>query len=155
MNIRMKFYKQRALSRLVVFALMALSTTLRSVHAEKEDREIPLDAVTGMKMTGDWELVRNNCIICHSAQIFLRQKGTQNTWSEIIAWMQTDAGLWPLNSELERKIISYLATNYGPSDAHRRSPIPATLLPQNPYISSIKKEVEQKRKAGLIPVSKP
>jgi len=122
---------------------------------EKKDKELSLDPATGMKMAGDWELVRNNCIVCHSAQQFLRQKGTLVTWTEIVHWMQKDGGLWPLQPELEKKILTYLAENYGPSDAYRRAPIPATMMPTNPYESKIRKEVEEKRKAGLIPVKKP
>ena len=41
------------------------------------EQPVPLDPVTGMKMTGDWEVVRNNCIICHSPQTFLQQRGTE------------------------------------------------------------------------------
>ncbi len=121
----------------------------------EEKKELPLDPATGMIMDDNWELVRNNCITCHSAQLFLRQKGTLVTWTEIVKWMQTDGGLWQLPSDLEKKIVTYLADNYGPSEAYRRSPIPATLMPDNPYESKIRKEVEEKRKAGLIPERKP
>ncbi len=140
---------------LIVLGLVSLTVTTQAADDKKKSEEIPLDSVTGMKMAGDWELVRNNCIVCHSAQQFLRQKGTLVTWTEIVQWMQKDGGLWPLQPELEKKILTYLAENYGPSDAYRRAPIPATLMPTNPYESKIRKEVEEKRKAGLIPVKKP
>lgn len=143
------------ISGIQVLAAMWLPVLAIAADEKKKAEEVPLDAVTGMKMTGDWELVRNNCIVCHSAQQFLRQKGTQVTWAEIVQWMQKDGGLWPLAPALEKKIITYLASNYGPGDAHRRSPIPATLLPVNPYASKIRKDVQEKRKAGLIPLNKP
>ncbi len=143
------------ISDLLVLATLCLPVLTSAADEKKKVEEVPLDSVTGMKMSGDWELVRNNCIVCHSAQQFLRQKGTQVTWTEIVQWMQKDGGLWPLTAELEKKIITYLANNYGPGDAHRRSPIPATLLPVNPYASKIRSDVEEKKKAGLIPLKKP
>jgi hypothetical protein len=122
---------------------------------DSEKEEVPLDPVTGMKMTGDWVLVRSHCIICHSPQQFLRQKGTLSTWTEIIRWMQKSGGLWKLDPAIEKQIVTYLAANYGPSGDYRRAPIPATLMPENPYESEIKREVDAKRKAGLIPKGPP
>jgi mono/diheme cytochrome c family protein len=114
--------------------------------------DVELDPVTGMKIAEDWELVRNHCIICHSPQQFLRQKGTKSTWTEIIRWMQQSGGLWKLEPEIESKIIGYLAANYQPDPGnYRRAPIAATQLPPNPYESDIKRDVEAKRKAGELP----
>lgn len=141
-------------SMLLAVASLCLPMVSRADDGGKEG-QLPFDPATGMKMGDNWELVRNNCITCHSAQQFLRQKGTLVTWTEIVKWMQADGGLWALAPELEEKIVTYLAENYGPSEAYRRSPIPATLMPTNPYESEIRKEVEEKRKAGLIPVKKP
>ncbi|NOY01074.1 MAG: hypothetical protein GXP30_15310 [Verrucomicrobia bacterium] len=155
MNEGMKMKGLKVSGLVVIISTMLLPMCLNAADETKQVKDIPLDPVTGMKMTGDWELVRNNCIICHSAQQFLRQKGTLVTWTEIVQWMQKDGGLWPLQPELEKKILSYLAGNYGPSDAYRRAPIPATFMPTNPYESKIRKEVEEKRKAGLIPMKKP
>ena len=155
MNRQFKTSGLKISSLLAVLGAMLLTVLANAADDKKKVEEIPLDPVTGMKMTGDWELVRNNCIICHSAQQFLRQKGTLVTWTEIVQWMQKDGGLWTLQPELEKKILVYLASNYGPSDAYRRAPIPATFMPTNPYESKIRKEVEEKRKAGLIPAKKP
>lgn len=155
MGKAMKITNLQVSGLLMGIGMLLCSVSVNAADEKKKEKEIPLDPVTGMKMTGDWELVRNNCIICHSAQQFLRQKGTMVTWTEIVQWMQKDGGLWPLQPELEKKILTYLAGNYGPSDAYRRAPIPATFMPVNPYQSKIKLEVEQKRKAGLIPVKKP
>lgn len=139
----------------MALGVVLLGMSVCAADEKKEHKEIALDSLTGMKMTGDWELVRNNCIVCHSAQQFLRQKGTLVTWTEIVEWMQKDGGLWPLPPEVEKKILIYLTENYGPDDAYRRAPIPATLMPVNPYESKIRKDVEEKRKAGLIPAGKP
>lgn len=115
----------------------------------------PLDPATGMKMTGDWEIVRNHCIICHSSKTFLQQQGTESTWTDILEWMQTRGGLWKLDPVVEKTIIGYLAANYGPGDKFRRAPIPLSLMPVNPYASEARLEAEAKKKAGLIPAAPP
>jgi hypothetical protein len=115
---------------------------------EVEAKEWALDEVTGMKMAPGWEIVRNNCITCHSAQGFLRQKGTLTTWTEIIRWMQQTQNLWVFDEATEETILTYLAENYGPSGEYRRAPIPATLMPKNPYVSAAQLEYEEKVRAG-------
>lgn len=126
-----------------ILFLAALS--LSGLKAE----EVSLDPATGMKMQGDWEIVRNHCIICHSSQTFLRQRATEANWTSVLEWMQTKGGLWKLDTEVEKKIIKYLVTNYGPgpADNYRRAPIPATLMPQNPYATEAKIEAETKSKS--------
>lgn len=135
-------------------ALLAAILLLASlVGAEEPKPEPPLDPVTGMKMAEGWELVRVHCTVCHSPQQYLRQKGTESTWTDTIRWMQGSAGLWPLDAETEKKIVTYLASNYGPDEAFRRAPIPGNLLPPNPYLTDTRVEFEEKKKAGLVPVA--
>lgn len=133
---------------LLVFSLM-----LCGVCAAAE--QVPLDPVTGMKMAGDWEIVRNHCIICHSPKTFLQQRGTESNWADTLVWMQKHGGLWKLEPAIEKSIIGYLATNYGPGDSFRRAPIPLSLMPVNPYASEARLEAEAKKKAGLIPTAPP
>lgn len=132
---------------LIAFFLVA---PLLAQEPEKKP-EPPLDPVTGMKMAENWELVRVHCTVCHSPQQYLRQKGTASTWSDTIDWMQRSGGLWPLDPDTRGKIVAYLADNYGPDAAFRRAPIPGNLMPANPYDSGTRAEVEEKKKAGLIP----
>jgi len=113
--------------------------------------EIPVDPVSGMKKAENWELVMAHCTVCHSPQQYLRQKGTESTWTDTIRWMQGSPGLWPLDPGTEKKIVTYLAENYGPDEAFRRAPIPGNLLPPNPYLTDAKAEFEEKKKAGLVP----
>ncbi len=138
--------------RCVVILLTLAGLTVIADDA-KEEKQI--DSLTGMVIAEHWETARNHCIICHSPQQFLRQKGTRVTWMEIVKWMQKDAGMWKIDPAIEKQIIDYLAANYGPSGAYRRAPVPATLLPPNPYESDLRKEVAEKRKAGLIPDTPP
>ncbi len=92
-----------------------------------------LDPVTGLAMTGDWELVRGNCTACHSAKLITQQRGTPEQWLAMIRWMQKKQNLWQFDPDTERRIIDYLAENYPPQAARRRAPIPPDLMPPNPY----------------------
>jgi hypothetical protein len=129
--------------------LLLATLSLPTLKAE----EVPLDPSTGMKMQGDWEIVRNHCIICHSSQTFLRQRATEANWTSVLEWMQTKGGLWKLDTVVEKKIIEYLVTNYGPgpADNYRRAPIPATLMPLNPYATEAKIEAAAKSKSVIQP----
>jgi hypothetical protein len=109
--------------------------------------EPAIDEASGLKMAPGWELVRNNCISCHSAKQFLQQRGTRETWRSVILWMQGRAGLWPLDAATESTILDYLETHHGPGESFRRPPIPAYLMPVNPYASEARKAFEEKVKA--------
>ena len=134
--------------------LTALLASFVALAAPAAD-EVPLDPVTGMKMAPDWEIVRNHCVICHSPQTFLQQRGTESTWTDVVAWMQKHGGLWKLDPAVEKTIVGYLATNYGPGDYFRRAPIPPSLMPPNPYATEARLEAEEKRREGKIPAAPP
>ena len=126
---------------LLVASILALPATMG-----QDSKEIRLDPATGMKMTGDWELTKAHCIACHSPQTFLRQRGTLNNWKSIIAWMEEKGGLPKLGEEIKNRILAYLSQNYAPGEEYRRAPIPATLMPENPYISETRKQFEANRR---------
>ena len=109
-----------------LFALAAIAAT--GAAAEPE-----LDPATGLKMTGDWELVRNNCVACHSPKLITQQRGTESNWLSIIRWMQATQNLWQFDPDTEARIVHYLAENYPPDASRRRAPIPRSLMPPNPY----------------------
>ncbi len=71
-----------------------------------------IDKITGMIIDDNWELVKVNCISCHSAKIIIQQGVDRDTWKEIIVWMQEEQGLWQLDINIENKILDYLAKNY-------------------------------------------
>lgn len=96
-------------------------------------QEPEIDAFTGFKKTGDWELVRANCIACHSTKLITQQRGTAAQWLTMIRWMQEKQNLWLFEPEIEDKIVAYLAENYPPQDDRRRAAIPAELMPPNPF----------------------
>ncbi len=134
----------------------ALLFTL-ALSAAPAAEEVSLDPATGMKMAPGWEIVRNHCVICHSPQTFLRQRATEANWTSVLEWMQTYGGLWKLDPAVQKTIVGYLAANYGPGDDsnYRRAPIPATLMPPNPYASEARLEAEAKQREGKIPAAPP
>ena len=113
----------------VVFAVMLAGT-----HVAAEEPQ--LDPLTGLKMAGDWEVVRNNCIACHSPKLITQQSGSKAQWLKIIRWMQEKQNLWQFDPATEEKIIGYLADNYPPQENGRRAQIPPDLMPPNPYASA-------------------
>jgi len=96
-------------------------------------QEVELDAYTGLKMGDNWELVRNNCIACHSPKLITQQRGSEAQWLNMIRWMQARQNLWQFDPATESKIIAYLASNYPPQEDRRRAAIPPDLMPPNPY----------------------
>jgi mono/diheme cytochrome c family protein len=98
-----------------------------------EAREPDLDPFTGLKISGDWELVRNNCIACHSPKLITQQHGSAAQWLDMIRWMQEKQNLWQFDSDTESRIIAYLSENYPPQANLRRMAIPAGLMPPNPH----------------------
>ena len=116
----------------------ALATCLAIAGvAQAVAQEPEIDPLTGLKMTGDWQLVRNNCVGCHSAKLITQQSGTESRWLALIRWMQATQNLWQFDPDVEKKIIGYLAANYPPQEDRRRAPIPADLMPPNPYAPSL------------------
>lgn len=95
--------------------------------------EPALDPVSGLKMTGDWVLVRASCTACHSGKQITQQRGTADQWLAMIRWMQKKQNLWQFDPVTEEKIIAYLAENYPPSAAQRRAALSPDLMPPNPY----------------------
>ena len=95
--------------------------------------EPELDPMSGLKMAGDWQIVRANCIACHSGKLITQQRGTAEQWLTMIRWMQKKQNLWQFDPVTEDKIISYLATYYPPGQQQRRAALAPELMPPNPY----------------------
>ena len=110
----------------LLLALVAIAATCAAAEPE-------LDSATGLKMTGDWELVRNNCVACHSPKLITQQRGTESNWLSIIRWMQATQNLWQFDPDTEARIVHYLAENYPPDASRQRAAIPRSLMPPNPY----------------------
>ena len=115
--------------------LILISIALFSGGSIAFAQEPELDPFTGFKMSGDWELVRNNCIACHSTKLITQQHGSASQWLDIIRWMQAKQNLWQFDTDTEEKIIAYLAENYPPQADRRRVAISPELMPPNPYLT--------------------
>ena len=101
--------------------------------APVETEVVEIDPDTGLKMTGDWMLVRSNCVPCHSAALITQQRGDAAQWLGMIRWMQAKQNLWQFDPDTEARIVAYLAENYAPEANRRRAALPADLMPPNPY----------------------
>ena len=95
-----------------------------------------LDPISGLKMTGDWRIVRSACTACHSGKQITQQRGTAEQWLSMIRWMQAKQNLWQFDQVTEGKIIAYLAENYPPAKSQRRALLSGDQLPPNPYATS-------------------
>ena len=114
-----------------MLAIAALAAILMTQDVLAQEAEV--DSLTGLKMGDDWELVRNNCIACHSLKLVTQQRGSATQWLAVIRWMQAKQNLWQFDPDTENRIINYLAENYPPRADQRRAAIAPQLMPPNPY----------------------
>ena len=80
-----------------------------------------------------WQTVQANCTKCHSSLLITQNSGSRTVWESRIRWMQNTQGLKDLDPEVEKSILNYLATNYGPKSFSRRAPLNIQLMPNNPF----------------------
>jgi hypothetical protein len=78
-----------------------------------------LDAQTGLVLAPGFQLVKNNCIRCHSPQLITAKRATREGWESTIRWMQASQGLGDLG-QAEAPILDYLARHYAPTREGRR-----------------------------------
>ena len=89
-----------------------------------------VDPDSGLVKQPGWEDVRTHCGACHSFSLVTNQRGSRDTWRDMIRWMQRTQNLWELPADSEARILDYLADNYGPETTRqRRPPIPPDLMP--------------------------
>jgi Quinohemoprotein amine dehydrogenase A, alpha subunit, haem binding len=81
-----------------------------------------LDAQTGLVLAPGFQVVRNNCVRCHSSQLITAKRATREGWEGTIRWMQLNQGLGDLGKE-EAVILDYLAKHYAPTQEGRRPPL--------------------------------
>lgn len=89
-----------------------------------------LDDESGLIIANGFDSVKANCTVCHSAKFITTQRGDRATWKAMIVWMQKTQGLWEFTPELENEILTYLETNYPPTQTSRRPNIKAKDMPQ-------------------------
>ncbi|WP_205340356.1 hypothetical protein [Denitrificimonas caeni] len=111
----------------IAVSLLVLGLSVTPVLAAEQDPN------TGFVIAPGWEIVRNNCIACHSASLVTQNSGDRAHWLSLIRWMQETQGLWQLDDSSENTILEYLSSYYGPKEGTRRPALRADQLPPNPY----------------------
>ncbi len=102
---------------------LAVCLLLLSAAATAMSRE-KTDAQTGLIIDQDFETVKQNCTVCHSAKLITQAGASRKGWEESIRWMQKTQNLWQFPPETEKAILDYLARNYPPKGAaSRRAPL--------------------------------
>ena len=124
---------RRTMTTALVCALLLAGCGKEAPPEPDASAEPGLDPVSGLKMTGDWELVRASCSHCHSTQLVIGQRGSAEQWLTMIRWMQDKQNLHNFAPSVEQKIINYLAENYPPKASQRRAALAPDLMPPNPY----------------------
>jgi hypothetical protein len=81
-----------------------------------------LDAQTGLVLAPGFQVVKNNCVRCHSPQLITAKRATREGWEGTIRWMQLNQGLGSLGAD-EAVILDYLAKHYAPTTEGRRPPL--------------------------------
>jgi len=56
------------------------------------------------------------CVACHNTALIRRSAFTRERWDELMDWMTEKHGMNPLEGELRRTIVDYLAGAYGPRE---------------------------------------
>ncbi|MGB0390005.1 MAG: monoheme cytochrome C [Salibacteraceae bacterium] len=77
---------------------------------------------TGFIAKGDYGLVIQNCLACHSSKLITENRMDVKGWTQTIEWMQETQNLWPLGENKE-KIAIYLGEYYKPEKVGRRKPL--------------------------------
>ncbi|MDN5216787.1 hypothetical protein QQ020_32250 [Fulvivirgaceae bacterium BMA12] len=82
----------------------------------------PVDDETGLIIGPGFNLVKTNCLGCHSGKLITQNRANREAWKATIRWMQQTQNLWDLG-ENEPKILDYLSKNYAPQQMGRRAPL--------------------------------
>lgn len=89
--------------------------TIEAVDQEASLKELQQDSATGLVMADGIQLVKANCMNCHSPKLITQARATRDGWEGMIRWMQEKHRLWDLG-EQESVILDYLATYYAPEE---------------------------------------
>lgn len=73
----------------------------------------PNDEYWGLPRDEGVDLVAGICSSCHSVQIIMSQRHSQERWSELITWMSDTQGMAPLPDDFRGDIEVYLAKHFG------------------------------------------
>ncbi|NNE38185.1 MAG: hypothetical protein HKN08_07770 [Gammaproteobacteria bacterium] len=112
-------------SRPFNYFLIMLLLVLASHNGMAED----IDDATGLIMAPGWEIVRDNCGLCHSHRLVTSQRADRRSWLDTLRWMQANQNLRQFDQATENTLLDYLAENYAPLKNQRRLPLAPHLMP--------------------------
>lgn len=78
-----------------------------------------IDTLTGLAFDDSFEIVRANCITCHSSKLITQNRATREGWKGMLDWMRETQNLHDLGDN-EGPILDYLAKHYAPENKGRR-----------------------------------
>lgn len=78
-----------------------------------------VDTLTGLAYDDTFEIVRANCITCHSSKLITQNRATREGWKGMLDWMKETQNLPDLGDN-EGPILDYLAKHYAPENKGRR-----------------------------------
>ncbi len=67
----------------------------------------------------DKNLVIAFCSPCHSVKLVSQNRMTRNNWDKTLLWMEKKQNMHPLPSDIRKKILDYLETNFSLADNKR------------------------------------
>ena len=86
-----------------VFTILFLTVSLQ---AKK------IDSTTMLVVDKGLDVVVENCLTCHTANLIIEKQRSRKDWLKLIRWMQSNVGLWELDKKTENTILDYLEKNY-------------------------------------------
>jgi len=84
------------------------------------------------------ETVAAICSACHSLKIVQQQGLDKSRWDELMDWMTEKQGMPALSNPDRKKVVNYLASNYGPQSRSRRINPMSPMMPRMPLPKSPK-----------------
>lgn len=76
------------------------------------------DSASGFFIAPGYQAAIAHCTACHSAQLVIQQGQPRGGWLELIEWMQSEHGLWPIPQPQLDELLDYLSAHYGPGRPH-------------------------------------
>ena len=102
------------MKRALLLGILTLAMSGGASAAEKSITLPPDNDYGALKPGPGLELVRANCLICHSTDyIVMQPRGDAKQWQGVVTKMMKVFGA-PINAEDEKALVEYLTSAYGP-----------------------------------------
>ena len=89
-----------------LFIIFIIPFLTLSLYAKK------IDPATMLVVDKGLDVVVENCLTCHTANLIIEKQRSRKDWLKLIRWMQANVGLWQLDKKTENTILDYLERNY-------------------------------------------